>query len=81
MPLMAPLSDLIGISRQTAVLALPTGRRPDQPDSCPPAPPSWAPWRVRPDRLDHWLRFQVRFQLMLVALATAFLLTAYLTGF
>jgi len=80
MPLMAPLSDLIGISRQTAVLAFQLG---DGLTNLIVPTSAALMGTLAVARIDWitWLRFQVRFQLMLVALATAFLLTAYLTGF
>ena len=80
MPLMAPLADLVGLTRQLAVLAFQLG---DGLTNLIVPTSAALMGTLAVAKIDWltWLRFQLKFQAFLVALATAFLLYAYATGF
>jgi uncharacterized ion transporter superfamily protein YfcC len=80
MPLLAPLSDLLGLSRQTAVLAFQLGDGltniliPTSASLVACLGAARIDWAV-------WLRFVWRLQLWLFALASAFVLAAVAVGY
>jgi uncharacterized ion transporter superfamily protein YfcC len=80
MPLMAPLADLVGLTRQLAVLAFQLG---DGLTNLIVPTSAALMGTLAVARIDWltWLRFQIKFQAFLVALASGFLLYAYATGF
>lgn len=80
MPLMAPLADLAGLTRQLAVLAFQLG------DGLtnlivPTSAALMGTLAVAKIDWISWVRFQIKFQLCLVAIATGFIAFAYATGF
>ncbi|MFE8700129.1 putative basic amino acid antiporter YfcC [Cytobacillus sp. FJAT-54145] len=80
MPLMAPLADFVGVTRQVAVLAFQLG------DGFTNmiVPTSAALMGVLgAARLDwaKWFKFQIKFQLLLFTLASVFIITAVLINF
>jgi uncharacterized ion transporter superfamily protein YfcC len=80
MPLMAPLSDLLGITRQYAVLAFQLS------DGLtnlivPTSAALMGTLAVAKVDWFIWLKFQLKFQALLVAMATGFLIVAYSIGF
>lgn len=80
MPLMAPLSDLVGVSRQTAVLAFQLGDGftnivvPTSASLMGCLGAARLEWTV-------WIRFALRFQFLLMALASLWVLVAVAIGF
>jgi uncharacterized ion transporter superfamily protein YfcC len=80
MPLMAPLADLVGLTRQLAVLAFQLG---DGLTNLIVPTSAALMGTLAVAKIDWltWLRFQIKFQVFLVALASGFLLYAYATGF
>jgi len=80
MPVMAPLADLLGVSRQMAVLAFQLGDGltnlivPTSAALMGTLAVAKIDWLV-------WVRYQIRFQLVLILLATLFLLIAHSIGF
>ena len=80
MPLMAPLSDLVGVSRQVAVLAFQLGDGltniiiPTSASLIGCLGVAKIDWLV-------WARFALKFMLMMLALACAFVVLAVVTGF
>jgi uncharacterized ion transporter superfamily protein YfcC len=80
MPLMAPLADLVGLSRQLAVLAFQLG---DGLTNLIVPTSAALMGTLAVAKIDWviWLKFQLKFQLCLVALASVFLLVAYGIGF
>jgi uncharacterized ion transporter superfamily protein YfcC len=80
MPLMAPLADLVGLTRQLAVLAFQLG---DGLTNLIVPTSAALMGTLAVAKIDWltWLRFQIKFQAFLVALASGFLLYAYATGF
>ena len=80
MPLMAPLADLVGLTRQLAVLAFQLG---DGLTNLIVPTSAALMGTLAVAKIDWvvWLRFQLKFQAFLVFLATAFLLVAYAIGF
>ena len=80
MPLMAPLADLVGLSRQLAVLAFQLG---DGLTNLIVPTSAALMGTLAVAKIDWvvWLKFQFKFQMLLVALASAFLLFAYTIDF
>lgn len=80
MPLMAPLADLIGLTRQLAVLAFQLG---DGLTNLVVPTSAALMGTLAVARVDWviWLKFQLKFQAFLFGLATVFLMVAYATGF
>jgi uncharacterized ion transporter superfamily protein YfcC len=80
MPLMAPLADLVGLSRQLAVLAFQLG---DGLTNLIVPTSAALMGTLAVAKIDWvvWLKFQIKFQLYLVCLASVFLFAAYAIGF
>lgn len=80
MPLMAPLADLVGLTRQVAVLAFQLG---DGLTNLIVPTSAALMGTLAVAKIDWfvWLKFQIKFQAFLVALASCFLIYAYASGF
>ncbi|MCI8510687.1 MAG: putative basic amino acid antiporter YfcC [Lachnospiraceae bacterium] len=79
MPIMAPLSDLIGVERQVAVLAFQFG---DAFTNCIVPTSGCLIGVLAASRLDwsQWAKFQIKFQGMMFVLSTAAIILAVLLG-
>ena len=80
MPIMAPLSDLVGVTRQVAVLAFQLG------DGftnmiVPTSGILMAVLGIAKIEWGVWAKYQIKFQLILFALGSCFVFAAVLTNF